>query len=90
MSILSQAIARFNCSDADKFVPRVKERNDHIIYLKHKHINIHKMSLECDKKKWEAVVTLFGHSPFSKAVRMAKSRSCSSSESVSNMVIYNS
>ena len=38
MSVLSQAIARFNCSDADKLVPRVKERKNHMFYLKYQHM----------------------------------------------------
>lgn len=44
-------------------------------------------SLECEKGKGGGTVNLVGHSPFSKAVRIAKSRSWCSSESASNMVI---
>jgi hypothetical protein len=57
-----------------------------IIYLK---IPIWKAQqlLEHETRKKGRTADLLGHSPFSRAVRMAKSRSWCSSESASNMVI---
>lgn len=49
-----------------------------------------KFSMEHEKRKCGRDVTLFRHSPLSRAVRIAKSRSWDSSESASNMVICNS